>query len=80
MGKKTLIIYTLFCLVVGGLLSDTISRAGGGFATKYYKVYELGAPKGFRACAGMSFYNEVTKGDVFIEWKGPRNFVVYIEE
>ena len=80
MGKKTLIIYTLFCLVVGGLLSDTISRAGGGFATKYYKVYELGAPKGFRACAGMSFQNKVTRKNVIIDWKSDKNFVVYIKE
>lgn len=80
MKKSVFVIYTLFCLTLGGLLFHGISIAGGYFSTKYYAMYELGAPAGYRACAGVSFKDGVTRNDVLIDWKSNKNFVIFIKE
>ena len=80
MKKSVFILYTLFCLVLGGLFFVGISAAGGYFSTQYYRMYELSAPGGYRACAGVSFQDGVTRSDVIIDWKSNQNFVIYIKE
>lgn len=80
MSKKTFIIYSVLCLLLGSLISHGIGLAAGGFSTRYYRMYELGAPAGYRACAGVSFQDGVTRNDVLIDWKSSQNFVIYIKD
>jgi len=80
MKKVIFVMYTIFCLALGSLLFHGMSSAGGHVATQYYSMYELGAPAGYRACAGVSFTNGVTRNDVIIDWKSDKNFVIYIKD
>lgn len=80
MKKVVFVIYTIFCLALGSLLFHGISSAGGNITTPYYSMYELGAPAGYRACAGVSFRDGVTRNDVIIDWKSNQNFVIYIKD
>lgn len=80
MKRPAFVLYTIFCPALGGLLFQNDISAGGSFSTKYYQMYELGAPDSYRACAGVSFRDGVTKNDVLIDWKSNHNFVIYIKK
>jgi hypothetical protein len=73
------ILYTLTCLALGSLFFQSSSTAAGNFSQKYYDVYELGAPAGYKATFGISFKENVTRDDVIVDWKSNQNFVVYIK-
>ena len=79
MKRFAFIAYTIGCLVVGGLLFHGLSYAYGQFSTQYYRVYETGAPAGYKATFGVSFQNGVKKENVIIDWKSDENFAVYIQ-
>lgn len=80
MNKTVFVIYTLFCLALGNLLFSSIGTAAGYLTTQYYRMYELGAPADYRACAGVTFKDGVTQKDVIIDWKSDQNFVIYIKK
>ncbi|TIH17171.1 hypothetical protein D0S45_08405 [Marinifilum sp. JC120] len=71
-----------FCGFMAGTVFDSgnESKAGGLVSNQYFSMYELGAPKGYRTCFGVSFKNGVSKKDVIIDWKSNANFVGYIKE
>ena len=79
MKKLAIVAYTVFCLLLGGLLFHGITQAGGWLDTKYFSMYELGCPSGYRACAGVSFKEGITRADVIIDWKSNYNFVIYVK-
>ena len=79
MKKLAMVGYTIFCLALGGLLFHGITQAGGYVSNQYYKMYELGAASGYRACGGVSFENGVTRSNVTIDWKSNSNFIIYVK-
>jgi len=79
MKKLAIVVYTVFCLLLGGLMFHGITQAGGRVNNQYLDMYELGCPSGYRACAGVSFKQGVTKANVIIDWKSNYNFVIYMK-
>lgn len=85
MKKLNTLIFTIFLFLAGfmaGTLFDSAkeSNAAGIVSNKYFSMYELRAPNGYRTCFGVSFKNGISKKDVIIDWKSSANFVVYVKK
>ncbi len=79
MKKSVFVVYTVFCLLLGSLLSHGITMASGYVSNQYFTMQEYGCPSGYRACGGVAFKGDVTKDDVIIDWKSNKNFAIFVK-
>ena len=79
MKKTAFVLYTFFCLVLGGFIFQGITQAGESFSSEYFRVVEYGPQYDYRAALGVFFDKGVTSSDVTFDWKSSTGLVIWIK-